>query len=149
MAILIPLALAGCCGGYSVVRTTVLSGVDATPGASDEVQRGRAFLLKYSRLGEPPNACGSGTQYLENLSIRVPTMRPGDTHSIGKAGVAATYFREQANEIVRASAIKGSIRINAIEGAEVKADLVVTITLPSGETVDLDDEYEFHPDTPR
>jgi hypothetical protein len=149
----IPLVLAasGCCGGYSVVRTTVASGTERPSEGSQgapRMPRDRAFVLSYSRLGEPPNACGSGAQYFERLSVTVPSIAAGQTHVIGSGGVIATYSREEAGGVSRARSIEGSIRINEVEGGEVRATISIEITLPQGEVVTLDDDYDFHPAQP-
>jgi hypothetical protein len=149
------LVVSGCCGGYSVVRTTVMSRVDLRAaddggGSADElVSSGTAYVLHYSRLGEPPNTCDSGVQYLEKLWIKVPSITPGKAYAVGEGGAAAIYSRDQGGAVVRASKITGSVRINEVEGAEVMATLSVSITLRSGEVVELDDDYEFHPHNAR
>jgi hypothetical protein len=145
VAIPLLLAVSGCCGGYSVVRTTVASGADLPSGDATDVPRGSAFVLHYSRFGEPPNACGSGMQYVERLWVKVPSIAPGQTHMIGHGGVVAVYSREEGGAVSRARAIEGSIRINEVEGAEVHATVVIGITLPTGEVIALDDDYDFHP----
>jgi hypothetical protein len=145
LAIPLLLAASGCCGGYSVVRTTVASGADLPAADTGDMPRGTAFVMHYSRLGEPPNACGSGAQYLERLWVKVPSILPGQTHVIGAGGVVAIYSREEAGAVSRASAIEGSIRINEVEGLEVNATVVIGIKLPTGEVVQLDDDYDFHP----
>lgn len=153
-AIPLLLAASGCCGGYSVVQTRVMSGADIPSGdAGDggdeaEVARGNAYVLSYSRLGEPPNTCGSGAQYLERLWVKVPSIGVGQTHVIGAGGVVAVYSREEAGGLTRARSIEGSIKIEAVEGSEVRATLAISITLPSGEVVALDDDYDFHPPRP-
>jgi hypothetical protein len=55
------------------------------------------------------------------------------------------YSREEGGAVSRARAIQGSIRINEVEGAEVHATVVIGITLPTGEVIALDDDYDFHP----
>lgn len=162
------LAASGCCGGYSVVRTTFVSrpagGAAAAqapaPGLGEEGDApalppepagssGEAYVLHYSRLGEPPSSCDSGLQYLEDLFIRVPSLRPGETHTIGQAGVIAMYSRSQQGPRSGAKQVLGTVRIVDREGGEVNAALDITILLPSGETVELDDEYTFHPGGPQ
>jgi hypothetical protein len=145
LAIPLLLAASGCCGGYSVVRTTVASGADLPSEGASDTPRGSAFVLHYSRLGEPPNACGSGAQYLERLWVKVPSIAAGQTHVIGTGGVTAVYSREEAGAVSRAKSIEGSIRINEVNGAEVSATVVIAITLPTGDVVALDDDYDFHP----
>ncbi|MCK6593210.1 MAG: hypothetical protein L6Q76_37110 [Polyangiaceae bacterium] len=151
LLVAIPLfvAASGCCGGYSVVRTTVASGTEM-PSPTSEGASGaaRGHVLNYSRLGEPPNACGSGAQYFERLLVKVPSIAAGQTHVIGAGGVVATYAREDAGGVSRAKSIEGSIRINEIDGAEVRATVVIAITLPQGDVVKLDDDYDFHPAEP-
>ncbi|HLM74782.1 MAG TPA: hypothetical protein VK459_18870, partial [Polyangiaceae bacterium] len=144
LAIPLLLAASGCCGGYSVVRTTVASGADLPSEGASDTPRGSAaaaFVLHYSRLGEPPNACGSGAQYLERLWVKVPSIAAGQTHTIGAGGVTAVYSREEAGAVSRASSIEGSIRINEVDGAEVSATVSISITLPTGDVVTLDDDY--------
>lgn len=102
-------------------------------------------MLHYSRLGEPPSSCDSGLQYLEDLFIRVPSLRPGDTHTIGQGGVVAMYSRSQQGPRSGAKQVRGTARIVERAGEDVMVALEVTIVLPSGEAVELDDEYAFHP----
>jgi hypothetical protein len=157
------LAASGCCGGYSVVRTTFVSrpagsaaAAAEAPGLGEEGEApelpaapagssGAAYVLHYSRLGEPPSSCDSGLQYLEDLFIRVPSLRPGETHTIGQGGVIAMYSRSQEGPRSGAKQVLGTVRIVEREGDDVTAALEVTIVLPSGESVELDDEYTFHP----
>lgn len=151
VAIPLFLAASGCCGGYSVVRTTVAKGAELPSEGASEAPRGRtsaAFVLHYSRLGEPPNACGSGAQYLENLWVKVPSIAEGQTHVIGMGGVVAVYSREEGGAVSRAKSIEGQIRIEDVDGGEVRATVAIAITLPEGEVVTLDDDYDFHPAQP-
>lgn len=152
----------GCCGGFSVVRTTVASRASLDEGGGDEagralgqvpdVQRGEgsagAYVLHYSRLGEPANACGSGLQYVEDLFIRVPSLREGETFTIGDKGVTALYARRQQGPPSGSKTVSGEVRVIERRGDEVMAELKVTIVLLSDEVVELDDEYTFHPNTP-
>src|SRR5690349_19911396 len=78
--------LSGCCGGYSVVQTRLESEA-ARPGAAG------AHVLHFARVGEPPSTCGSGARYAEDLFIRVPSVRPGDTFALGSQGVTVSYTR--------------------------------------------------------
>jgi len=139
------LLLSGCCGGYAVVRTTVLDHADLRPDKVGEVRRGAGFVLHYSRLGEPPNDCNSEVKYLEDLRIRVPSMAVGETFVLGTEGVMASYARQQGESTIASSTITGTLQINAQSGESVMVELVITITLQSGEVVALDDEYAFHP----
>lgn len=138
--------LSGCCGGYSVVRTTVAE--HAALGDKGELARADASnVLHYSRLGEPPNSCGSEVKYLEDLWIQVPSLAPGQAFTIGTPGVAASYSRQMGEEVLRAATVAGQIEIKSLEADGLTVALDVTITLPSGETVKLDDDYAFHPMT--
>jgi hypothetical protein len=139
------LLLEGCCGGYAVVRTTVLDNAELRPGSAGEVRHGQGHVLHYSRLGEPPNDCGSEVKYLEDLRIRVPSVRAGDSFVIGTEGVIASYTRQQGESTVSSSSISGTLHINEHSGESVAVALEITITLQTGEVVSLDDEYAFHP----
>jgi hypothetical protein len=139
------LVLSGCCGGYAVVRTTVLDHAELRPGPAGEVQHGGAYVLHYSRLGEPPNDCGSEVKYLEDLRIRVPSLRVGETFLLGTEGVTASYSRQQGETTVSSRSISGTLTINEQTGESVAVALAITITLQTGEVVSLDDEYAFHP----
>jgi hypothetical protein len=130
------LSLAGCCGGYSVVRTTVKDGGEASSSGS---------VLHYSRLGEPPNACGSDVKIAEDLWIQVPSTGPGQSFTIGAPGVAARYSRDQGGNPVEAKGISGKVTIKERTAQGVVVRLDVTVGLPSGDSVRLDDEYAFHP----
>lgn len=139
------LLLSGCCGGYAVVRTTVLDHADLRPDKVGEVRQGAGYVLHYSRLGEPPNDCNSEVKYLEDLRIRVPSVQVGATFALGTEGVMAAYTRQQGESTVSSSSITGTLTINEQSGESVKVSLAVTITLQTGEVVALDDEYAFHP----
>jgi hypothetical protein len=139
------LLLSGCCGGYAVVRTTVMDHAELRPGPAGEVQQGGAYVLHYSRLGEPPNDCGSEVKYLEDLRIRVPSMRAGETFALGTEGVSASYSRQQGELTVSSRSITGILTIQAQSGESVTVALEITITLQTGEVVSLDDEYAFYP----
>ena len=132
----------GCCGGYAVVRTTAHSRAGVSTGG--ELERAETSVLRYSRVGEPPNACGSGAQYQESLWIQLPSLRPGQAYSIGSPGVVAVYEREQAGEKSRARSVIGKVSIKDQRADRVVARLDVSITLQSGEVVKLDDDYDFH-----
>jgi len=136
------LSTSSCCGGYAVVRTTVHDHAEVSP--SGEVAAGSGTVLHYSRLGEPLNSCGSGTKYLEDLWIQVPSVQPGAAYALGAPGVVAAYLRGQDGNPVRATAVSGKIRIKEQTRDGLSAELQVTIRLPSGEEVKLDDEYAFH-----
>lgn len=108
----------------------------------------KAYVLHYSRLGEPANACGSGLQYLEDLFIRVPQIADGSTFTIGQNGVIALYARRserQDGPPSGAKKVEGTVRIVGRSGGDVNAELNIAIELPTGEMVELDDEYAFHP----
>jgi hypothetical protein len=139
------LLLSGCCGGYAVVRTTVLDHAELRPGAEGGVRNGEGYVLHYSRLGEPPNDCGSEVKYLEDLRIRVPSMRVGETFALGTEGVSASYSRQQGELTVSSRSITGTLTIHGQSGESVAVTLEITITLQTGEVVALDDEYAFHP----
>jgi hypothetical protein len=136
------LAISGCCGGYAVVRTTVHDRAEVRP--SGELVPGGGTVLHYSRIGEPPNACGSGAKYAEDLWIQVPSVDPGAAFTIGAGDVIAVYVRDQDGNPVRATLVAGKLRIKERAGDSVDALLQVTIHLPSGEVVKLDDDYAFH-----
>jgi hypothetical protein len=146
---------AGCCGGYAVVRTTVHERASLPPGgslavvgASGELANGGAAVLHYRRLGEPLNACSDGAKFIEELWIQVPSTDPAPPYTIGGSGVVAKYLREQGGNPVNATGISGTVRVKdrAADGVAVRLD--VTIRLPSGQEVRLDDDYVFHPATP-
>ena len=40
-------------------------------------------VLHYSRLGEPPNTCGSDVKITEDLWIQIPTAQPGQSFALG------------------------------------------------------------------
>src|SRR5262245_32550108 len=86
--------LSGCCGGYSVVRTTTAENAQLK-GTTELVQSPTSAVLHYSRLGEPPNSCGSEVKYVEHLWLQVPSLTPGQAYTIGGSGVVAAYTREQ------------------------------------------------------
>ena len=138
------LLLSGCCGGYSVVRTTMAENAQLK-GTNELVQSPTSAVLHYSRLGEPPNSCGSEVKYVEHLWLQVPSLTPGQAYTIGGSGVVAAYTRQQGEQTVRSASIAGRIEIKAQTADGLKIALAVTITLPSGETVKLDDDYAFHP----
>lgn len=142
LAGLLSASAAGCCGGYSVVQTTVHDHAELRGGG--EPSAGGAFVLHYSRLGEPPNACGSGAKYSEDLWVQVPSVQPGPIYTIGTPDVVATYLRDQDGNPVRATRISGKVRVKERTRDGVAVLLEVTIRLPSGESVKLDDEYAFH-----
>jgi hypothetical protein len=137
------LAASGCCGGYAVVSTTVHE--HAVVGASGELTAGAATVLHYGRLGEPPNACGSGAKYVEDLWIQVPSTQAGATYVLGTPGVVAAYLRDQDGNPVRATSVSGTLRIKETTTSGLMVVLDLTIRLPSGEAARLDDEYAFHP----
>ena len=110
-----------------------------------EARQDDAYVLHYSRLGEPASSCGSGLQYVEDLFIRVPSLREGETFTIGQNGVSALYSRQQEGPPSGAKKISGTVQVVGREGEDVNAELDVVIVLPSGDTVELDDEYAFHP----
>jgi hypothetical protein len=134
--------LAGCCGGYSVVSTTFMERAEVR-GA--EVAAGTGAVLHYSRLGEPPNACGSGSKYSEDLWIQVPSLSPGPALTVGAPGVSAMYRRDQDGNPVRATGVTGTIRIKERIESGFNVRLEIKVALPSGETIKLDDDYAFHP----
>jgi hypothetical protein len=138
------LFLSGCCGGYSVVRTTMADHAQLK-GASDIVRSPESAVLHYSRLGEPPNSCGSEVKYMEHLWLQIPSLTPGQAYTIGGSGVVAAYTRQQGEQTVRSASIAGRVEIKTQTAEGLKIALTVTITLPSGETVKLDDDYAFHP----
>lgn len=134
----------GCCGGYSVVRTTIHDHAELRAGA-DEPVRGNAEVLHYSRLGEPANSCGSSVRYAEALWIQVPALDPGRSHTLGAPGVVASYTRAaEGSEPEPARSIAGTVTIVERTADGVVASLEVQISLRAGEVVALDDEYEFH-----
>lgn len=137
------LFLSGCCGGYSVVDTTVRN--RAGVNADGEVGSGDASVLHYSRLGEPPNTCSVDAKFSENLWIQVPSLRPGETHAFGRPGVVVAYERMKGGVRIRAKSVSGKVSIKASTPGRVVAALDAAITLPSGEIVKLDDDYDFHP----
>jgi hypothetical protein len=138
----ITLPISGCCGGYAVVRTTVHDRAEVRP--SGELVPGGGTVLHYSRIGEPLNACGSGAKYVEDLWIQVPSTDPGAAFTLGAPDVVAVYVRDQEGNPVRATLVAGKLRIKERVGDGVAALLEVTVHLPSGEVVKLDDEYAFH-----
>lgn len=145
------LFLSGCCGGYSVVSTRFAERAELRPGDEQPVVRGNAYVLHYSRLGEPANTCGAGLQYLEHLYLRLPSLQAGQTYTIGASGVTASYSREQGEQggqgrpATGAKSITGMIEIVELADGDVRTSLEVVITLPSGDEVELDDAYDFHP----
>jgi hypothetical protein len=144
---LAPLALAallaGCYGGYAVVSTTVHD--HAELDGRGALTAGSGTVLHYSRLGEPVNASGSGKKFIEDLWIQVPNAKPGSAFSLGAPGVSAVYLRDNEGTPVRAAAVTGTLRIKEQTESGLDVALDVTITLPSGERVRLDDVYAFHP----
>jgi hypothetical protein len=139
VALVLPLWLAGCCGGYAVVQTRLSSVPPSRDGADPGGQ-----LLHYSRVGEPPNACGSNQKYTEDLYVRVPSIRAGETHTIGARGVTAAYTRDRGARPETTKRVAGKVTIVELRPGALVAALDVTITLDSGEAVTLDDEYAFH-----
>jgi hypothetical protein len=141
------LLVSGCCGGYAVVRTTVQDHAELRPGAAGEgeVRPGEAHILHYSRLGEPPNDCGSEVKYLEDLRIRVPSMNVGETFVLGTEGVLVSYSRQQGGISVASKSVTGTLKINGRTAESVAVALTIKVTLASGEVVALDDEYAFYP----
>ncbi len=136
------LAASGCCGGYAVVRTTVHEHAAVSPRG--ELSPGAGTVLHYSRLGEPLNSCGSGTKYVEELWIQVPSAEPGAAFPLDAPGVVAVYVRDQEGNPVKAAALSGKVRVKERKNDTVSAVLDVTIRRPSGETVRLDDDYAFY-----
>jgi len=124
--------VSGCCGGYSVVQTRVEGEPDAQ-------------ILHYSRVGEPANACGSNVKYVEDLFIRAPSLRTGETLVLGSGGVTATYTRGQEGAPESTGRVSGTVVVLDQTPDGLAATLDVTIALASGEVVRLDDEYTFHP----
>lgn len=145
------LPLAGCCGGYAVVRTTFLQGAEPGPQGSTQAAADRAFVLHYSRLGEPPNSCGGDEQLIEDLRIQIPSLRVGQTYTIGQGGVVAMYTRAHTSAPdaqERALSIAGTVTIEEPPGPSgegMEAELDIQITLATGEAVILNDTYAFHP----
>src|SRR5262249_20646305 len=138
------LLLSGCCGGYSVVRTTMAD--QAQVKESGELIRSPASsVLHYSRLGEPPNSCGSEVKYAEDLWVQVPSLAPGQAYTIGAQGVTAVFARQVGEDTTHAAKIAGRGDIKEATGDGATVVLAVTVTLPAGETVKLDDNYAFHP----
>jgi hypothetical protein len=137
--------LSGCCGGYAVVRTTQLDHAEVRPGGDVAVTQGDSAVLHYSRLGEPPNACGSGAQYVEDLWMQVPSLAQGSVYTLGAPGVVATYTRDQGAEKVGAKSITGKLTIKDRDASRVVVGVDVAIALPSGDVVKIDDDYDFHP----
>jgi hypothetical protein len=125
------------------VRTTVHAGAEVREGG--ELAAGSASVLRYSRVGEPPNACGSGAQYVETLWIQVPSIAPGQAYALGGPGVTAVYEREQGGATIRAQRVTGKVTIKKQRDRGVAVAVAVTVALPSGEVVKLDDDYDFHP----
>lgn len=144
------LGLSGCCGGYSVVRTSFLHRAELRPTGPVEVAEGDTHVLHYSRLGEPPNSCKTSMKYVEDLWIQLPSLTVGQTYSIGEPGVGVAYSRllEGSGDPLKTKNISGSVTIKEVTSEVVSATLVMSIVLPSGETVQLDDDYAFHPDRP-
>jgi hypothetical protein len=144
-AALIAALASGCCGGYSVVQTTVIDHADIRPDQPGAVRDGTAFVMHYSRVGEPPNDCGSKASYVEDLYVRVPSLRQGEVFTIDRNGVLASYERSIDGAPTEARSVVGTIAISGREGQDVIATVKITVTLASGETVELDDRYAFHP----
>lgn len=139
------LAATGCCGGYAIVRTNTFPNADFLGDRDGAVVRGRAWVLRFERTGEPAGSCESGAKYSETVLIRLPAVQEDTTYTIGAPGVRAQYSREQGGAEIEAVGIAGTVRVESARGAEVEADVDVTITLPSGEHVRVDDRYVFHP----
>jgi hypothetical protein len=137
------LLAAGCCGGYAVVRTTVLDRASVQEGG--QIQNGQGSVLHFSRVGEPLSDCKPGAQYAEGLWIQVPSLQAGQTHTLGTAGVVAVYERKQDNAKIAATSITGTVTIGDRNPDRVVVAVAVTITLSTGEVVALDSEYDFHP----
>lgn len=135
--------VAGCCGGYSVVRTTVLDRAAVREGG--QIENGTSSVLHFSRVGEPLSSCQPGAQYAEGLWIQVPSLQPGQVYTLGSPGVVAVYERQQEAAKVAAKSITGTITIGDRNADRVVVAVEVTVTLPSGEVVTLDSEYDFHP----
>jgi hypothetical protein len=133
----------GCCGGYSVVRTTVLE--RAAVGEGGQIENGASSVLHFSRVGEALSSCKAGAQYAEGLWIQVPSLQAGQTFALGTAGVVAVYERQQEGTRVSAKSVTGTVTIRDRNAERVVVGVEVTITLPSGEVVSLDSEYDFHP----
>lgn len=138
-------AVPGCCGGYSVVRTTFVDRAEMRADDLGTVREGDAFVLHFARLGEPPNDCGSSANYVEDLYIRVPSIGPGEVHTIDRNGVLASYERAIDGMERGARSIEGTVAIRGREGSDLAAHLNVTIRLSGGERVVIDDVYAFHP----
>jgi hypothetical protein len=140
-------SVSACCGGFSVVRTTFVDRAELRGAASGAmaVRDGDAVVLHYSRAGEPPNACGGDARRVENLWVRVPSVAPGAAHRIGEGGVVGAYELEEAKGTVQAKSVSGSVAFGERTKDGVETTLDLTIVLPSGEVVRLDDEYVFHP----
>ena len=147
-ALLPALFLGGCCGGYSVVQTTVVDRADLRAETPTVIREGDGHVLQWSRLGEPPNDCGSTAQFIEELRVRVPSLRDGDVHALGSPGVVATYERRIGDTRIKPQAISGSVTIGRRVGSDVEALLRVHVALEDGEVLDLDDTYSFHPRGP-
>jgi hypothetical protein len=145
LVLLASLLSASCCGGYAVVRTMLHE--RAVVGESGELANGGAAVLHYRRLGEPLNACREGAKFVEELWIQVPSTEPAPPYTIG-ASVPAKYVREQGGDPVKATEVSGTVRVKERTADGVTVRLDVTIRLPSGEAVRLDDDYTFHPATP-
>jgi hypothetical protein len=137
---------AGCCGGYAVVRTTFHERAEVHAGG--ELATGGAAVLHYRRLGEPLNACREGAKFIEDLWIQVPSMEPAPPYTIGAPGVVAKYVREQGGDPVNAKDISGAVTVKQRTADGVAVRLDVTIRLPSGDAVRLDDDYAFHQASP-
>ena len=52
--VIVAVSASGCCGGYSVVQTTVIDRADIRADQPGAVREGSAFVMHYSRVGEPP-----------------------------------------------------------------------------------------------
>jgi hypothetical protein len=138
------LLVTGCCGGYSVVRTTVLD--KATVREGGQIENGTSSVLHFSRIGEPlSGGCKPGEQYADDLWIQVPSLQAGQSFTLGAPGVVVVYERQQNSAKIIAKSVTGTIKIGERNDDHVSVGVAVTITLPSGEVVGVDSEYDFHP----
>lgn len=142
-ALVVSFLAAGCCGGYSVVRTTVLDRAALREGG--EIRNGASSVLHFSRIGEPLSSCKPGAQYAEDLWIQVPSLQKGQKYTLGAPGVVVVYEREQDGAHLGAQSVTGTVTIGDRSDERVVVAVAVTVTLFSGEVVGIDSEYDFHP----
>ncbi len=139
--------LTGCCGGYSVVRTTVLDRAAVQEGGRIE-NAGASSVLHFTRAGEPLGGCKPGAQYAEDLWIQVPSLQAGQSFTIGAPGVLVEYVRDQGGARIEAKSVTGKVTIGDRNEDRVVVTVAIAITLPSGEIVEIDSDYDFHPPRP-